>query len=185
MNINNCSSFKELFFLLRQCWSWKEYSFLKAIIAQCESSEAEAELDKFEKLMSSYCGMKLISDKYSPNELPVNYIKLCITVEKPYKSLTLQDFDELRTFIFKYLDVKQYIALPFIKFLFSSLHLEWYIPLQAASHVVKMAVRNKGSLTAELVTLIQVGNKIVLDVRGKERAKVSYCHTFSFTFSML
>ena len=75
--------------------------------------------------------MKLISDKYSPHELPVNYVKLCITVEKPYKSLTLQDFDELQNFIFEHLDVQNYIALPFIKFLFSSLHLEWYIPMQA------------------------------------------------------
>ena len=95
--INKCTSFQHLFTLLRRHWSWKEYSILKSIITICDSEEAEAELDKFEKLMSSYCGMKLISEKYSPTELPVNYVKLCITVDKPYKSLTLQDFYELRT----------------------------------------------------------------------------------------
>ena len=50
--------------------------------------------------------MKLIPDKYSPDELPVNYVKLCIIIDKPYKSLTLQDFDELRFFIFVTVSVK-------------------------------------------------------------------------------
>ena len=164
--INKCAAFQQLFTILRRHWSWKEYSILKTIITICDSEEAEAELDKFEKLMSSYCGMKLISEKYSPSELPVNYVKLCITVDKPYKSLTLQDFYELRTFIFKHLDVQKYIALPFIKFLFSSLHLEWYIPMQAVSHIIKMIHENKSILIQEAVVLIKIGDQSILDVRG-------------------
>ena len=164
--INKCTSFQQLFTILRRHWSWKEYSILKTIIAICESDEAEAELSKFEKLMSSYCGMKLISEKYSPGELPVNYVKLCITVDKPYKSLTLQDFYELRTFIFEHLDVKEYIALPFIKFLFSSLHLEWYIPMQAVSHIIKMIHLNKRALIQKFIVLIKIGDKDILYVQS-------------------
>ena len=163
--INNCTSFQELFMILRKHWNWKEYSILKTIIALCDSKEAKAELDKFEKLMSSYCGMKLISDQYSPDELPVNYVKLCITVDKPYKSLTLQDFDELRTFIFDHLDVQKYIALPFIKFLFSSLHLEWYIPTQAVSHIIKAVHQNQKVFTQKSVVLITIGDKNILDIQ--------------------
>ena len=172
--INECLSFKELFSLLRQYWSWKEYSILKAIIAECDSQEADNELRKFEKLMGSYCGMKLISDNYSPSELPEHYVKLCIIIDKPYKNLTLEEFDELRTFIFEHLDVHRFIALPFIKFLFSSLHLEWYIPVQAVSHVIKMANQNKEPFIHRLITLIQVGRKTILDVQEKEIIKVSY-----------
>ena len=157
--INKCTSFQQLFTILRRHWSWKEYSILKTIIAICDLGEAEAELDKFEKLMSSYCGMKLISENYSPSELPVNYVKLCITVDKPYKSLTLQDFYELRDFIFEHLDVQQYIALPFIKFLFSSLHLEWYIPIQAVSHIIKMIHVNRSILIQKSIVLIIIGDK--------------------------
>ena len=164
--INKCTSFQQLFTILRRHWSWKEYSILKTIITICESDEAEAELDKFEKLMSSYCGMKLISEKYLPGELPVNYVKLCITVDKPYKSLTLQDFYELRTFIFEHLDVKEYIALPFIKFLFSSLHLEWYIPTQAVSHIIKMVHLNKRALIQKFIVLIKIGDKDILDLKS-------------------
>ena len=163
--INRCTSFQQLFTILRRHWSWKEYSILKTIIAICDSGEAEAELDKFEKLMSSYCGMKLISENYSPSELPVNYVKLCITIDKPYKSLTLQDFYELRDFIFEHLDVQKYIALPFIKFLFSSLHLEWYIPMQAVSHIIKMIHVNRSILIQKSVVLIIIGDKSILDVQ--------------------
>ena len=168
--INKCTSFQQLFTILRRHWSWKEYSILKTIITTCDSGEAEAEMDKFEKLMGSYCGMKLISESYSASELaefPENYVKLSITVDKPYKSLTLKDFYELRNFIFEHLEVKKYIALPFIKFLFSSLHLEWYIPIQAVSHIIKMAHLNKTALIQKSIVLIKIGDKSILDVHSK------------------
>ena len=165
--VNKCTCFQQLFAILRKHWSWREYSLLKTIITVCDSEEAEAELDKFEKLMSSFYGMKLISDKYSPSELPENYVKLCITIDKPYKSLTLQDFYKLRTFIFEHLDVQKYITLPFIKFLFSSLHLEWYIPMQAVSHIIKMIRLNKKVLIQNSIVLIEIGDKIILDVQSR------------------
>ena len=168
--IKKCTSFDELFTILRRHWSWKEYSILKTIIAECKSKEAEAELDKFEKIMGSYYGMKLISESYSPSELaefPENYVKLCITVDKPYKTLTLQDFYELQAFIFDHLEVKKYIALPFIKFLFSSLHLEWYIPMQAVSHIIKRAHSNRTALIQNSIVLIRIGDKSILDIQSK------------------
>ena len=110
--------------------------------------------------------MKLISEKYSPSDLPVNYIKLCITIDKPYKCLTLQDFDELKSFIFDHLDVRQYTPLPFIKFLLGSLHLEWYVPMQAVSHIIKMVHQNKRVLIQESIVLIKIGDKTLLDIQS-------------------
>ena len=178
VRINKCMSFQELFMILRKHWNWKEYSILKTIITICDSEEAEVELDKFEKLMSSYCGMKLISDKYSPDELPVNYVRLCITVDKPYKSLTLQDFDELRTFIFEHLDVQKYIALPFIKFLFSSLYLEWYVPMQAVSHIIKAVHQNKKIFVQKSVILITIGDKNIQGIQTE--TDTSKVHMYSY-----
>ena len=162
--INECKSFQQFFNILRKHWSWKEYSLLKTIITVCESEEAVGELDKFEKLMGSCYGMKLISEEYSPSELPENYIKLCVTVAKPYKSLTLQDYDELRTFIFTYLDIQKYVALPFIKYLDGSLRLEWYVPVQAVSHIIKMVHQNKEILVQNSIAMIKIDDKIILDV---------------------
>ena len=164
--INKCATFHSLFVILRKHWSWKEYCILKTIIATCESKEAEDELDKFEKLMSSYCGMKLISDEYSPDELPVDYVKLCIKIDKPYKNLTLQDFGELQTFIFEHLNVQKYVALPFIKFLYSSLYLEWHIPVQVVSHIIEMIYLNQRTFIQKSIVLITIGEKSIIDVQS-------------------
>lgn len=184
--INECTSFQQLFTILRKHWNWKEYSILKGIITECGSEEARDELHKFQKLMGSYYGMKLISDNYLPSELPENYVKLCITVDQPYKDLTLNDYDELRTFIFKHLDVKKYIALPFIKFLFSSLHLMWYIPVQAVSHIIKVVHRNNQVLIQKSIVLIKIGDKIILDVhRELSQTDISQVNKYISTCRMI
>ena len=168
--INQCTSFQQLFTILRKHWNWEEYSILKGIIAESDSEEAKEELHKFEKFMGSYRGMKLIFDKHSFNISPkeyADYAKLYLIIEQSYKDLTLQDFMELRTFIFQHLDIKEYTALPFIKFLFRSLHLEWYIPVQAVSHLIKMIHENKKDFIQKSIVLIKVGEKSILDVQSK------------------
>jgi len=116
--INKCTSFQQLFTILCKHWSWEEYSILKSLITICKSEEAEAELDKFENLMSLFYGMKLISEKYSSSELPRDYSKLCIAIAKPYECLTLQDYYELKAFIFEHLDVQRYVNFSFMELLF-------------------------------------------------------------------
>ena len=164
--INHCMSFQQLFTILRKHWNWREYSILKGIIAESGLQEAKDELCKFEKLMGSYFGMKLISDEYSPSELPVNYVKMCITIDQPYKDLTLQQYDEIRTFIFDHLDVQKYIALPYIKFLFSSLHLEWYIPVQAVSHVI---IKTKKFSFKSLLSWLKLERRLYWIVQGNHQ----------------
>ena len=161
--IKECTSFRELFELLRQHWNWKEYCILEHIISQSESKEAKDELEKYKKAMSSYCGLQLVADNFSPNELPVEYVKMAIIVEKPYKELTLEQFVELRDFIFKQMDVRPYIAHPFIKFLYSSLHMEWYILQQAVPHIIKMSFKNIKRLKEYSIVHIQIGEETVLD----------------------
>ena len=46
--INQCTSFQQLFTILRKHWNWKEYSILKGIIAASGLEEAKKELHKFE-----------------------------------------------------------------------------------------------------------------------------------------
>lgn len=161
--IKECTSFRELFELLRQHWNWKEYCILEHIISQSESKEAKDELEKYKKAMSSYCGLQLIADNFSPNELPIEYVKMAIIVEKPYKELTLEQFVELRDFIFKQMDVRPYIAHPFIKFLYSSLHMEWYILQQAVPHMIKMSCKNIKRFKKYSIVHIQIGEETVLD----------------------
>ena len=164
--IDKCATFEQLFRILRWHWSWDNYFILRHIIAICDLEEADVELDKFEKLKVSHFGMNLISKESLPAEMLKNYAKLCFTIKKNYKSLTLQDFGELKEFIFKHLGVEEYIALPLTEFWFDSLHLAWYIPMQAVSHIIKMIHLNKRVLIKNSIVLIKIGDKSVLDVEN-------------------
>ena len=166
-NINTCTKFSELFRILRKHWSWKDYSILTHIISNTGLEEARDEAELFKKTMASYQGMKIISENISPNSIPQDYIRLSIIIDKPYRELSLQNFTELQEFIFSNLDVKQYIALPFIRFLFCSLHLEWYVLKKAAAHMIKMAKLNEEVFVRNSVVFIQVDQFVVLDSKAE------------------
>ena len=174
--IKGCVSFRELFELLRQHWSWKEYCILEHIINESESQDAKDELEKYEKMMSSYFGLQILADKFSPSELPNEYIKMTIIIEKPYKELTPQNFIEVRDFIFKQMDVKPYIAHPFIKFLFSSLHLEWYVLQQAVPHMIEMSYENIERLKEYSIVYIKIGEEIIVDENATHKVRIIHSY---------
>ena len=169
--INQCASFGELFAALRGKWNCMEYSTLRSFIKISGSKEAEEELTKYERFMCSYHGMKCVSEKHLSNIEPEdyeNYFKLEVVIDEQYDNLTQQRFIELRSFVFKYIGIKERIALPYFKYFFKSLHLEWYIPVQAISHVIKMVHLNKKVLIEKSIVLIKVGDKCILDVRSSK-----------------
>ena len=171
-NINTCTKFSEMFRLLRKHWSWKDYSILTHIVSNTGLEEAKDEVELFENGMASYQGMKIISENISPDDISHDYIRLSIIIDKPYQELSFQNFTELHKFIFRNLDVKRYIALPFIKFLFRSLHLEWYVLKKAAPHMIKMAKLNKEVFVRNSVVFIQVDQFVVLDCKAEVHKKV-------------
>ena len=141
--ISGYTTFHELFIILRKHWSWRDYSILTHIISISGLKEAEEELDIFETRMASYQGMKVISESIPSEDIPPDYIRLSILIDKPYRNLTKEKYVELHNFVFKNLNINRYIALPFIKFLYSSLQLEWYVLKKAAPHMIKMALKNE------------------------------------------
>lgn len=168
--LNNVLHFENC--LLRKYWSYKEYCILEHIISESESEEARDELDKYEKVMSSYAGLQLISETFSPEKLPNDYVKMIVIIDKPYKKMELGEFTKIRNFIFEHLNVKRHISLPFVKFLFSSLHLEWFVPQRAVPHMVRMAQKNVEKLIINSVIYIQIGAAVILD---DQKTKVSHC----------
>ena len=167
--INACSTFSELFAILRKHWSYYDYSILTHIITITDLNEAKNELQVFKTRMASYEGMKILSENIPPEAISLEYIRLSIIIDKPYRELTLEDFVKLHDFIFKYLDIKHYTALPHIKFLFSSLHLEWYVLKKAASHMIKMAKQNEEIFMNNSVVFIQIDQSVVLDSTPKDK----------------
>ena len=168
--IKQCTSFEQLFGILsfHKYWNWKEYTILKGIIGISKSKEAEDELDKFEKFMGTRRGMELVSEKFTLDELlkdDKDYEIMYITIDKMYNRFTLEDFYEIQAFICKHINVRKYLFLPFIKYLLGSLHLEWYVPIQAVSHIIKMIHQNKKVLVENSIVMIKIGDKTILDVQ--------------------
>ena len=165
--INACSTFSELFAILRNHWSYSNYSILRQIIVTTNLKEAKDELQLFKTRMASYEGMKILSENSPPEAIFREYVKLQIIIESSYQELTLEDFTRLHDFVFKHLDIKYYTALPHIKFLFGSLHLEWYVLKKAAAHMIKMAKQNEEVFTSNSVVFIQVDQSVIFDFTTK------------------
>lgn len=167
--IDKCTSFDQLFCSnLRKHWSWEEYSILEHIIDLSGSQEAEHELDKYKKFMASKIAMEIILNTFREDQLPPNCVTLSVIIDKPYTKLTIGEYVQLKEFIFNTLEVKKYIAYPYIKFLFGSLHLQWYIPVQATDHIVMTATRNHQKFLEEKVVFIEIGEKVVMECQKKK-----------------
>ena len=158
--INACSTFSELFAILRKHWSYYDYSILTHIITIIDSKEARDELKLFKTMMASYKGMKILSEDLP---LPPEYITLSVIIEKRNRELTLDEYTKLSAFVFEYLDIKHYTALPYVKFLHNSLQLEWYVLKKAATHMIKMAKQNEEIFMSNSVVFIQVDQSVMLD----------------------
>ena len=163
--INQCLNFRQLFTShLRFHLNWEQYLILESIIALTELKEAEDELDKYMRHMASKMGMKIISDTFSIDDLPENSIELSIIVDRPYTKLTAGEYIELKSFICDILKIRKYVTYPYIKFLIGSLHLEWYIPVQAARYMIKTAASLNISLCLQQsVVFLKIGDEVIFD----------------------
>jgi len=167
--IRHCVSFQQLFDTIQKHYSWKEFSLLKVIISNSNSVEARIVLEQFEQSMCSAAvySMNLISDSLPPGDLLPEYVKLHVKIDTPSKKLTLEGFQKVRDFIFKYLDIKLFVALPFIKFYFGSLHLEWYVPERAIPYITEGANDADDILAKHSVAFIKLSDKVIYDPQGR------------------
>ena len=67
--IIECSSFRELFTLLRQHWNWKEFSILESIIVKSESDDAMFALQRFKQVKCSNDIHFIVNDHITSNSL--------------------------------------------------------------------------------------------------------------------
>ena len=120
-NINNCTDFKQLFEIVNQHLSWDEHSILTQIIDECDSDEAEQEFSKYKKKMAISKALDIINSTKS--DLPSGFESFCVIIDKPYKKLTVDKYEEIKSFIFDNLDTRRYVTTGYIRVLFDSLHL--------------------------------------------------------------
>ena len=174
--INKCSDFRQLFEILNQHLNWDELSILTQIIDICGSDEAKQEFDKYKKKMAVSRALEIISStKSNP---PPGFERFCLKIDKPYKRLTVEEYEEIKEFIFKNLDTHRYVTDEYIRVLFDSLHLEWHVTSQATPHMIKRANAQKAFFKKSLIVFMQVGEKIIINIHTKQTSAVSLAYTY-------
>lgn len=99
--------------------------------------------------------------------------KFCVIIDEPYKKLTVEKYEEIKTFIFKNLDVHRYTTNKYIRVFFDSLHLEWHVTTQATPHMIKMAHNRQIFFKNNYFVYMQIGKEIIFDTHVKEIPPVS------------
>ena len=168
--VNNCSDFKQLFEILNLHLSWDEHSILTQIIDECGSDEAEQEFKKYKRKMAVSKALEIISSIES--NPPPGFEKFCVIIDKPYKKLTIEKYEEIKKFIFENLDTHRYVTNEYIRVLFDSLHLEWHVTILATPHMIKMAHEQKEFFKKNHIVFMQVGEKVIINVHAERTSAV-------------
>ena len=169
--ISDSKDFKQFFEIVNQHLSWDEYFILTQIIDVCKSVEAEQELKKYKRKIAVCDALEIISSIGSGP--PQGFEKFCVIIDEPYTKLTVEKYEEIKTFIFKNLDVHRYVTNKYIRVLFNSLHLEWHVTIQAIPHMMKMAHEHQAVFTSNFYVLMQIGKKVIINTHAEE-TPVSY-----------
>ena len=112
--------------------------------------------------MAAKVGMEIIFD--TQHKLSRDAIKLSLCVDKPYSRFTVEEYQELKSFIFKTLQVNSYIKYPYIKVLYGSIHIDWYVPVQAADHMITMAsVKKQVLMQNHSIIFLKIGYTTAFD----------------------
>ena len=171
--IHRSQNFAQFFDIVNQHLSWNEYYILTEIIDECDSDDAEKEFQKYKQKMAVCTALQILSSKNC--NPPAGFEKFCVIIDKPYTRLTLEKYEEIKIFIFKNLDVHHYVTNKHIRVLFDSLHLEWHVTVQAIPHMIEMAYKHRLLFTKKLFVFMQIGEEVVINVKGDLELSVSYC----------
>ena len=164
--IKRCSDFEEFFEIVNQHLSWDEYSILTHIIDECESEEAEEEFNKYKRKIAISQALEIINSIES--DPPPGFTKFCVIIDKPYKKLTVEKYEETKTFIFNNLDTNRYVTNKYIRVLFDSLHIEWHVTVQATPHMIIMAYEKQACFKGNFYVFMKIGSETIIDLHTKQ-----------------
>ena len=167
--IKECSDFTQLFGIVSLHMSWDEHPILTHIVDECRSIKGQQEIEKFENKLALLQGLQLVASDSSAETSSKEFARFYIIVNRPYKQVTMEDYKEIKAYIFSHLNVYAYVAVGFIRLLCHSLHIEWLITIQAVSHMTKVARKNQDFFIKNGYVFIQIANEVVIS------EKVSTC----------
>ena len=160
--IKKCTNFKRLFEIISEHTSWDEHSILKHIAIQCESVEGLQEIEKFDKKLALFEGLQMISST-SKRNLSKEFVKFCVIINKPYKDVTIKQYNKVKAYIFSNLETNTNVTVGFITLLYHSIHIEWLVTVEAVPHMIKNAHRSKDIFINKKFVFMQIGTEVVIE----------------------
>ena len=165
IEISECRNFREFFGIINQHLSWDEDYILTEIIDECESDEAKQEFIKYKRKIGVSQALEIINSNES--DPPPGFEKFCVVIDKPYKKLTVEEYEEIKTFIFKNLDTHRYVTNKYIRVLFHSLHMEWLVTVKATPHMIRTAYKQQECFKSNCFVLMKIGVQVVIDMQNE------------------
>ena len=161
--IDECTDFSEILMVLKWHLSWDEHSILTHIVDKCQSDKAREEIENFDKKLMEISERLEITSSTPEDDLPPEFKKICVIINKPLKNLTKQRYEEIKEFVFRQLDTRHYVAASYIKVLLCPFYLEWYVCGQAVPYMINMAFQNKDAFVKEDFVFMQIGRTTIFD----------------------
>ena len=160
--IKGCANFEQLFEIVSEHTSWDEHSILTHIANECESVEAKQEIEKFDKKLALFEGLQIISNT-SKRTFSEDFMKFCVIIKKPYRNVTIKEYEEVKAYIFSKLETNSSVTVGFVTMLYHSLHIEWLVTVQAVPHMIKSASQKKDILIKHDFVFMQIGTEVVIN----------------------
>ena len=161
--IHECTDFSELLVLLSWHLSWDEHSILTHIVDKCQSVKAREEIENFDKKLAEISERLEITSSTPEYNLPPEFKKICVIINKPFKTLSKHRYEEIKEFVFRQLDTKLYVATSHIRVLYCPFYLEWYVCGQAVPYMINMAFQNKDAVVKEDFVFMQIGEATIFN----------------------
>ena len=167
--IQACNSVhKMLVFKLCHCYRWDDFSMLTVLMFSIKSKSCLSLLKKFEVKLNSKIKLQQIYEHRKQNSAKFSeeYHKIVAIVDdKVFSEITHKEYEILKHFVSEQCGVEDYVISPVAKITISSLILEWYIPVTAAAHMIKIASSNKVNFSKNCFVFFKISSTVILDHR--------------------
>ena len=169
--IKACDSINTLLvYKLRHCYRWDDYSMLTVLTLSIKSENCLSLLRNFEVKINSKMKLQRIYEhcKQTSAEFSEEYHKIVTIVrDKIFSEITKEEYDVLKHFVSEQCGVEDYVMSPVNKASSSSLILEWYIPVTAVAHMIKIALSNKLNFTENCFVYLKISSTLIFDHRNR------------------
>ena len=167
--IRACDSIRILLiYKLRHCYRWDDYSMLTKLMSSIKAKDCLNLLENFRIKVNTEMKLQRIYDQCKQKGFIFSeeYHKIVAIVDdKIFSEITIKEYETLKQFVSAQCDVEDYVISPVTKITISSLILEWYIPVTAVAHMIKIASSNKVNFIKNCFLYLKISSTLILECR--------------------